>query len=96
MSDAAANVGRAKQGERARAAPPADRGRLQEEFASQWPTRSSSHHFYPPEVRARVVEVLLRPCALFFFHKDSRMATEMVDAFEASLVKYVVAAAEWR
>ena len=42
------------------------------------------------------VEVLLRPCALFFFHKDDRKATEMVDAFEASLVKFVVASAEWR
>ena len=49
-----------------------------------------------PGLAARVVEVLLRPCALFFFHKDSRMATEMVDAFEASLVKFVVASAEWR
>ena len=60
------------------------------------PWSRQTHRFYPPAVRARVVEVLLRPCALFFSGKDDRKATEMVDAFEASLVKYVVASAEWR
>ena len=64
------------------------------EWGAPWSRQT--HKFYPPKVRARVVDVLLRPCALFFFHKDSRMATEMVDAFEASLVKFVVASGEWR
>ena len=64
------------------------------EWGAPWSRQT--HKFYPPKVRARVVDVLLRPCALFFFHKDSRMATEMVDAFEASLVKFVVASAYWR
>ena len=64
------------------------------EWGAPWSRQT--HKFYPPAVRARVVDVLLRPCALFFFHRDSRKATEMVDAFEASLVKYVVASAEWR
>ena len=64
------------------------------EWGAPW-TRHT-HDFYPPKVRARVVEVLLRACALFFSGKDDRKATEMVDAFEASLVKYVVASAEWR
>ena len=64
------------------------------EWGAPWSRHT--HHFYPPAVRARVREVLLRPCALFFYHKDHRMATEMVDAFEASLVKYMVASAEWR
>ena len=68
------------------------------EWGAPWSRQT--HKFYPPEVRARVVEVLLRPCALFS-RKDPRMhegygATAMVDAFEASLVKYVVASAEWR
>ena len=64
------------------------------EWGAPWSRQT--HRFYPPAVRARVVEVLLRPCALFFSGKDDRKATEMVDAFEASLVKYVVASAEWR
>ena len=73
------------------------------EWGAPWSRQT--HHLYPPEVRARVVEVLLRPCALFS-RKDgafSRMRmhegygpTAMTDAFEASLVKYVVASAEWR
>ena len=68
------------------------------EWGAPWSRQT--HRFYPPAVRARVVEVLLRPCALFS-RKDPRMhegygATAMVDAFEASLVKYVVASAEWR
>ena len=60
------------------------------------PWSRQTHKFYPPAVRARVREVLLRPCALFFYHKNHRMATEMVDAFEVSLVKFVVASAYWR
>ena len=63
------------------------------------PWSRQTHRFYPPEVRARVVEVLLRPCALLS-RKDPRFegygATAMVDAFEESLVKYVVASAAWR
>ena len=55
--------------------------------------RPLQHH------EVEVVEVLLRPCALIS-RKDPRFegygATAMVDAFEESLVKYVVASAAWR
>ena len=73
------------------------------EWGAPWSRQT--HRFYPPKVRARVVEVLLRPCALFSRKEGSfeemRMhegygPTAMTDAFEASLVKYVVASAEWR
>ena len=42
------------------------------EWGAPWSRQT--HRFYPPAVRARVVEVLLRPCALFFSGKDDRKA----------------------
>ena len=64
--------------------------------ARAWSQGSVRHAFF---AKRRVVEVLLRPCALIS-RKDPRFegygATAMVDAFEESLVKYVAASAAWR
>ena len=84
------------------AAAPGSAAHVVVEWADPWtrptPTSAGSHAFYPPAVRARIAAVLR--LGYLLSRKDPRCADyppqAMVDAFEASLVKHVAAAAYWR